>query len=100
VIGDRTDLDQGIVTDNGCLTPLSLKNLNRSLKSELTNIDSLDVGVMNDQFPGGVEARLWRLRLPEFQIERAIQFAEFAFSLDKMCFVHEVDYSTLPAIQP
>lgn len=53
------------------LTRTSLKSLNRSLKSELTNIETLDSGAVNDQLPGGVEARLRRLCLPESQIERA-----------------------------
>jgi len=42
---------------------------NRSLKSGLTNILSLHFHGMNDHFPYGIEARLWRLGLPEFQVE-------------------------------
>jgi hypothetical protein len=42
---------------------------NRSLKSELTNILSLYLRSMDDHFPNGIEARLWGLRLPEFQVK-------------------------------
>ena len=51
------------------LTRLALKRLNRSLKSELTNIDPFDLGVVDDQIPSRVESRFWRLGLPEIQIE-------------------------------
>ncbi|MFQ5436483.1 MAG: hypothetical protein ACE5FD_16590 [Anaerolineae bacterium] len=51
------------------LTLLALKSLNRSLKSELTNIPSLDFEDVNDQFPGGIEPGGRRLRLPECQVK-------------------------------
>lgn len=51
------------------LTWLALKSLNRSLKSELMNIQALDLAGVNDQFPGGVETRLSGLVLPVFEIE-------------------------------
>jgi len=46
-----------------------LKSLNRSLKSELTNIAAFDPARVDDQFPGRVKARLGRLLLPELQVE-------------------------------
>jgi len=46
-----------------------LKSLNRSLKSELTNIAAFDLVGVDNQFPGGVKARLGRLILPEPDIE-------------------------------
>jgi len=46
-----------------------LKILNRSLKSELANIKTLNFGVVYDQFPSRSETRLWRLSLPEEQIK-------------------------------
>jgi hypothetical protein len=49
---------------------------NRSLKSELTNILSLYFGVMNDQFPNRIKARLGRLRLPEFQVKRPVHILQ------------------------
>lgn len=60
------------------LTLLSLKRLNRSVKSELTNIETLYSGVVHDKFPGRGESRRRRLRLPEGQIERSIQLQQFA----------------------
>ena len=67
------------------LTWLSLKSLNRSLKSELTNIAALDpIGVSNE-FPCGCKARWGRLRLPEVEIERPIQFGEFAMFFAEIC---------------
>ena len=42
---------------------------NRSPKSELTNILSLYLHVVNNHFPNGIKARLWRLCLPELQVE-------------------------------
>ena len=60
------------------LALLLLKRLNRSVKSELTNIETFYIGVMDDKFPGGCKPHCWRLRLPELQIERAIQFRQFA----------------------
>lgn len=56
--------------------PLPLKSPNRSLKSELTNIQPLDLGVMEDQLPGCGEASFWRLRLPELEIDDAIQLVD------------------------
>jgi len=53
---------------------------NRSLKSELTNIASLHFHGMDNYFPHGVEARLGRLRLPEFQVERPVHFLQLAFA--------------------
>jgi|GEM_PF-3643324 len=47
----------------------SLKILNRSLKSELTNILSLHFCGVDNQVPGRIEADLRRLRLPEFQVK-------------------------------
>ena len=58
------------------LTRSASKSLDRSLKSELTNIETLDFGLVNDQVPGGVEAHLRRLRLPEVQIEGPIRFVQ------------------------
>ncbi len=46
------------------LTPLVLKRLNRSLKSELTNIVALHSPSVLDQLPGGIKTRLRRQRLP------------------------------------
>jgi hypothetical protein len=51
------------------LTLWSVKVRNRSLKSELTNILSLYLHVVDDHFPGGVETRLGWLGLPEFQVK-------------------------------
>ena len=51
------------------LTWLALKSLNRSLKSELTNIAALDPVCVRDQLPSGVKARLGWLVLPELQIK-------------------------------
>jgi hypothetical protein len=42
---------------------------NRSLKSELTNILSRYLHVVDDHFPDGIETRLGRLGLPEFQVK-------------------------------
>jgi hypothetical protein len=52
---------------------LALKSFNRSLKSELTNIVSLDSPCVLDQFPCSSKTLLRCLRLPEHQIKRAIQ---------------------------
>jgi hypothetical protein len=65
------------------ITWLTLKSLNRSLKSELTNIATFDPVRMDDQFPGGIKTRLGRLVLPELEIEFPIKFGQFAISLDK-----------------
>ena len=48
-----------------CLTRPASKLLNGSLKSKLTNIESLDLGVVNDQIPRGVDSSLRGLGLPE-----------------------------------
>ena len=63
---------------------LSAKSLNRSLKSELTNIDALHFARMQNQFPGRVKARLSRLGLPEFQIEGAVQVFDPTSAFDKV----------------
>ena len=70
-IGPAIDLRQQLGVYQ--ITLLSLKRLNRSVKSELTNIETLYFGIMRDKFPGGRKSRCGRLRLPERQIKRAIQ---------------------------
>jgi hypothetical protein len=55
---------------------------NKSLKSELTNILTLDFHVMNNQFPGGVKPRPRGLGLPEFQVKGPIQVGQFAATLN------------------
>ena len=50
-------------------TLLSLKSLNRSLKSELTNIQSLDLSCVEREFPGRCCACRCRLTLPELEIK-------------------------------
>ena len=47
--------------------------LNSSLKSELANVKTLDLGVMLDQFPSRVDLRCGRLSLPEAQVKRTVQ---------------------------
>lgn len=74
----------------------SPKSLNRSLKSELTNIEAFDLCAVNDQFPGGIETRLRGLRLPELKIKRAIQFAEFAGSFYEICSRHALIIASPP----
>ena len=51
------------------LTLLSLKSLNRSLKSQLTNIQTLDLACANNQLTGAIETRLRSLFTPKLQIE-------------------------------
>lgn len=51
------------------LTTLSLKSFNRSVKSELTNIDALDFAGMDDQLPSRSKSGLGSLGLPECQVE-------------------------------
>jgi hypothetical protein len=65
------------------VTRLALKSLNRSLKSELTNIAAFAPCRVDNQFPGRVEARLSRLVLPKLQIKRPIKLAQFAMLFDK-----------------
>ncbi|MBA3247638.1 MAG: hypothetical protein H0T63_06090 [Pyrinomonadaceae bacterium] len=55
------------------LTPLSLKILNSSLKSELSNVFAFDDVGMQYQFPSSSYPVSVALRLPELQIERAIK---------------------------
>ena len=50
-------------------TPLATKSFNRSLKSELTNIQASGLVGVQDELPGSVEAGLGGLRLPERDIE-------------------------------
>jgi len=70
------------------VTLLALKSLNRSVKSELTNIETFHPGIMNNQFPGRIEARRRRLGLPKTHIKSAIQITDFPFSLYKICTLH------------
>lgn len=64
------------------LTRPALKSRNSSLKSELTNVEALYLGMVKDQLPGGIEARPRRLRLPEPQIERAIRIFQLRATFD------------------
>jgi hypothetical protein len=59
-------------------TLLALKSLNRSLKSELTNIAAFRPPSVNDQFPCGIEARFGLLALPEFNIQGPVQILDSA----------------------
>jgi hypothetical protein len=52
---------------------LALKSLNRSLKSELTNIAAFRSPGVNDQFPGGCKTSFGILFLPELQIKGPIK---------------------------
>lgn len=63
------------------LTLLSLKILNRSLKSELTNIKSFHPRNMKDKFPGCLKPGGGRLRLPKLDIEATIQLFELTAAL-------------------
>ena len=75
-------LNHGIAPTTRYLTSLALKRLNRSVKSELTNIDPFDLGAMDDQIPSGIESRLRRLGLPELDVERSIKILKPSVALD------------------
>ena len=72
-----------VVIQEGAL--LSPKSLNRSLKSELTNIDTLYLAGVQDQFPCRIKSSLGCLSLPEFQVEGAIQIFDSASAFDETC---------------
>jgi hypothetical protein len=59
---------------------LALKILNRSLKSELTNITALYSPGVNDQFPRGVEPHPRLQALPESNIEGSVQIRDLPSS--------------------
>ncbi len=54
--------------------------LNSSLKSEFIGVAALHLPGGDNQFPRGRIAGLLRLRLPEFEIERAVQLAKAAIA--------------------
>jgi len=62
---------------------LSPKMLNSSLKSEFTNIFTLDDERMNYKFPCRSKFIAVSLSLPEFQVKRPVKFLNFTFSLCK-----------------
>jgi hypothetical protein len=59
-------------------------SLNRSLKSELTNIDTLYLARVQNQLPCSIEASRDGLGLPKLQIERAIQVFDAASAFDEV----------------
>jgi len=81
------------------LTLLALKSLNRSLKSELTNIVALNPPGVLDKLPGSLKANLGRKRGPEFTIERTIQTLEFSFTFYES-FSHKEHYTSYPDYHP
>ena len=80
------------------LTLPASKSRNSSQESELRNIETLCRGRVNDQLPGGVEARLRRLCLPEPQIERAIRIFQLRATFDDVR-LHEGNGSKSPCSQ-
>src|SRR5438105_1241915 len=55
------------------LTPFVLKRFNSSLKSEFIVAPALPSVIVDDEFPGGAEARRGILSLPEKEVERPVQ---------------------------
>lgn len=75
---------------------LSPEMRNRSLKSELTNIETLHLVSMNDQLPGGLETGFCGLRLPKRQVKRAIHLFQFAIAFYKPSSYHGANYTLVP----
>ena len=67
------------------------------MKSELTNILTLDTVGMDDQCPGRGKAGLGILSLPELQVERPIKVFDSSSAFNKVC-PHTIDYSTASRI--